>query len=150
MSTIAFDSPVVRVINENLPIIFDWPRTEVTLEVSVAFNNTDFSPVSGVITEIAPYKYRLSYNAADRPLTPALITYKVEEGGDQGTFELLLKSQNVSPTPEPLSDYGPKRVKTKQMDIEQWDPEMLERLNNRKTLKPPCFCESTFCQGVPE
>jgi hypothetical protein len=150
MSTIVFDSPVNRIINENLPIIFDWPRTGVNPSVSVAFDNLNFVPILGVVDEIGAYKYRIAYNAADRPLTPSLITYKVQEGGDEGTFELLLISQQQNPTPSPLTDYGPKRVRTKEMDIEQWSPDMIHSLNVKKTYPKPCFCDSTFCHGVPE
>lgn len=46
-----------------------------------------------------------------------------------------------------LSDYGPKRVKTKTMDIEQFDPEKLYRLEQMKARSVPTFCMSKFCQG---
>ena len=57
------------------------------------------------------------------------------------------------PTPSPVpihSEYGPKRVRTKEMDIEMWDPEMINRLEERKKAKAPSFCNSTFCIGVPK
>lgn len=64
---------------------------------------------------------------------------------------------NGTPVEPPLpeisgafSEFGPKRVKTKELDIEQWDPEKLERINRRKTTPHPTFCNSLFCIAKPK
>lgn len=64
---------------------------------------------------------------------------------------------NGTPVDPPLpeitgafSEFGPKRVKTKELDIEQWDPEKLERINRRRTATHPTFCNSLFCIAKPK
>lgn len=69
----------------------------------------------------------------------------------QDTVDLDSCPEQPVPVPTvPTSEYGPKRVRTKEMDIEMWDPEMLNRLEERKKAKAPSFCNSTFCIGVPK
>ncbi len=108
MATIIFDTPVTRIVDEEVPIMFDWPRTGVYPQLYVAFNNVDFVPIAGTVEEISPYKYRISYNEADRPIKPALISYKIVEGGDEGTFELVLiaSTKPLRPAPSPRPSLG--------------------------------------------
>lgn len=153
MATVEFDSPIKRIVNDGLPIIFGWVRSGVTPVVTVAFDNTTFVAVTGSVEEINPAKFRLNYHANDRPSTPALITYRVSEGGDVGEFEVVIEASSEAPIPPPplppFPGIGPKRVRTRDLDIEQFDPEKLEAIERRSTSGTPTFCSSSFCVGVP-
>ena len=153
MSTITFDSPIKRIVNDGIPIIFDWVRSGVELVITVAFDNTTFVPVVGSVEELSPGKYRLNYHESDRPSSPSLISYRVAEGGDVGIFEvLILQPQAIEApsTPSEFTAFGPKRVRTRDLDIEQHDPEKLDRLSQKQGSTIPTFCDSHFCKGVPK
>lgn len=51
-----------------------------------------------------------------------------------------------APTLE-FSGYGPKRVKTKEMEIEQFDPSILAKIEERKAAGMPTFCNTPSCVG---
>jgi hypothetical protein len=152
MAILEFDSPIKRFVNDAIPIIFAWVRTGVTPTVTVAFDNTTFVPVTGSVEELSPNKFRLNYHANDRPSTPALITYRISEGGDVGEFEVYIVAQQTPPAPAPPTPFpgiGPKRVRTRDLDIEQFDPDKLDLIERRRTSKIPTFCDSHICIGVP-
>lgn len=44
--------------------------------------------------------------------------------------------------------YGPKKVKTKEMEIEQFDPLTNQMAEERKTLNQPTWCSGGSCRGI--
>jgi hypothetical protein len=46
-----------------------------------------------------------------------------------------------------LPDYGPKRVKTKEMEIEQFDPLRIQIAQDRGRVQQPSWCDGAICVG---
>lgn len=153
MTVYEFSDPVQRATNDDTPLIFSWPRTGVEPTVTVSFDGTTFVAVDGTVEELdIDYQYKINYSSIDRPSIPGLAFYKIEEGGDSAIFIL-----NVTPSVPTVNEgsptysaYGPKRVKTKQMEIEQFDPRVLQDAEARANATLPSFCESRICVGVPK
>lgn len=58
----------------------------------------------------------------------------------------IIGGQQITATPV-LEGYGPKRVKTKTMDIEQFSPMELYKLEQLRVQSSPTFCSSRMCVG---
>lgn len=70
------------------------------------------------------------------------------------TTPVLTLYNEVDPTPSPeipsgIDQSGIKRVKTKHMEIEKFDPRIMQDVASREQ-ELPSFCTSTFCIGVPK
>lgn len=153
---VAGSMSMVRDINDIGPITFEWfgiLPTEIIAEVS--FDNINFIETAGEVTYLDLQEiWQLSYSPLDRPTSPGLVTYRFTSNFDE-TAVLLLEFIGNLPTNNPaldlgLTEYGPKRVKTKQMEIEQFDPRILDELDERKRVRGngiPTFCSSAFCVG---
>ena len=141
---------LIRDINDTNPIQFEWslPATAITAEV--AFDNVTFVETIGSVFNPTGNIWQLSYDPQDRPTVPSLITYRfTDNNSNQQTVTLQLTGALASQTlPEQqFSEYGPKRIKTREMEIEQFDIEKLDRLKQRSSNNNPSFCQSTFCVG---
>lgn len=69
----------------------------------------------------------------------------------EGVF-LISKEIPVTPdvpdvTPSSLTNHGPRRVKTKEMEIEQFDPMRLALLAERSLAQVPTWCDGPSCSG---
>lgn len=47
------------------------------------------------------------------------------------------------------NEYGPKRVKTPNMEVEQFDPSTIQRLREREAVQMPTLGSLTFSIGIP-
>jgi hypothetical protein len=75
----------------------------------------------------------------------------VRFGAEAGNYAL---SNAVPPpiTPAPVgpteyAQHGPKRVRTKEMEIEQFAPDIIQKVNSRAAAKIPTFCSLPSCVG---
>ena len=147
MTVYQFSDPVCRSIVDNTPIIFEWHRAGVEPVVSVAFDNTTFQAVSGEVSEITADpsipRYSLSYSANDRLSSPGIITYRIAEGGDTAYLELRLTPGNqlvevadTSTLATLIEQLGPRRVKTKDMEIEAHPIDKMQKIMERNSQKP--------------
>jgi hypothetical protein len=85
-SRILRDSPIVRSIDDNLPISFLWPTADATFVVRRSINDAAFEAASGTVgaalrQEGTRWRYQLSYNAADRPVAEGKAQYELTAGG---------------------------------------------------------------------
>ena len=144
----------VRDTNNQQPITLEWTPTPENIQAEVAFDNVNFIEAIGAITNISGDIWQLEYNPKDRPTNSGLVTYRFTDNNDNvETLQIEFIGQPVVPeTPGPLSlsPYGPKRVKTKQMEIEQFDIEKLQRVSERNSVGTPCFGKTHTCIGETE
>lgn len=140
-----------RTIDDTLPITFDWSDIEATIiTAEVAFDNINYVATIGSVISLGNSRFQLNYNPQDRPTNPGLITYKFTD--NLGNVDYLTVIIVGDPVVESLpdlkfSEYGPRRIKTKKLEIEQFDPEKLQDLKDRKNRTIPTFCSSRFCVG---
>jgi hypothetical protein len=64
----------------------------------------------------------------------------------------IINGTEASPPEEeaatlPNSEYGPRRVKTKEMEIEAFSPMEVIRARERENSQPPTFCGGPHCVG---
>lgn len=75
----------------------------------------------------------------------------VRFGAEAGSYRMMnqLPPPIVAPPvgPTEYTQYGPKRVKTKEMEIEQFDPAVIQRINSRANATIPTFCSLPSCVG---
>ncbi len=92
------------------------------------------------------YKFVISAIPGFQPHVPEPYTVSASQ-----TTPLLTIFHSVTPT-EPVEDpgidtSGIRKVKTKHMEIEAWDPRIMQDVRDRE-LAPPTFCELDMCRGV--
>lgn len=151
---LGLNDQLTRQLLDETPISFDWAISEATnIVATVAFDNTNFIDCIGEMVLISSSRWQLTYHPQDRPTNAGLITYKFMDNLDNVDI-LPVEFTGVPVTSEEialkLSEYGPKRVKTKEMEIEQFDPRILDEVEERKknrTKNLPTFCSSNFCAG---
>jgi hypothetical protein len=90
------DVPIVRSINDNLPISFLWPTADATFVVRRSINDAVFEAASGTVgtalrQEGSRWRYQLSYNAADRPAAEGKAQYELTAGGRTRFVELRVE-----------------------------------------------------------
>jgi hypothetical protein len=74
-------------------------------------------------------------------------------GQPEGTYVMTNKLPTTCSTSSQeseaatLPDYGPKRVKTKEMEIEQFDPLRLQLAQDRSRVQQPSWCDGSICVG---
>jgi len=150
MSVYQFGDVVTRSLLDETPLVFEWLRAGVTPVVEVAFDNVSFVALTGTVSEITNVvpRYRINYNIADRPATPGIITYKMAEGGDTAYLEVMFTTNpNTVVIPEILppdistlatlvASVGPRRVKTKDMEVEAHSIDAIQKLHERVGPKP--------------
>ena len=66
----------------------------------------------------------------------------------QETIDLDACPEQPPPTPTPTPETTPKRVKTKEMEIEQFDPYRMQLLKERQTVSQPSWCDGSICIGT--
>jgi hypothetical protein len=75
----------------------------------------------------------------------------VRFGAESGTYQMVNKVPDpiVAPPvgPDEYTQYGPRRVKTKEMEIEQFSPDIIQKVNSRAAAKIPTFCALPSCVG---
>jgi|SRR6056297_486956 len=153
MAQIAFKEPVSRKEDDGVPIYFSWPRTGASFTYQVSIDGgATYSAGSETIVEQAGdsiHDYMIPYSASERPSGAGVALFLVDDGTDSGRIIVTIEAAPVASTDGPtLSEYGPKRVKTKEMDIEQFDPETLQRLKEREAATTTVeFCGLNFCYG---
>ena len=149
------NSILQRTLDDNQPLAFSWDYNPepTTIQAEVSFDNTEYVDTIGAVVNLTNNTWQLEFEPQDRPTNAGLITYKFTD--DLGnTEELLVEFVGEPSTPQlpevdtTYSKYGPKRVKTKEMEIEQFDPRVLQDLEDRKTrCTPPTFANSRFAVG---
>lgn len=152
---IVFRNPVERRAGDGIPVYFQWPRSgaEFTYEYSTD-GGANFFSGDGVITERnadGKYDYFIPYNVEERPEGAGIVLYLIDDGEDTGRIIVNVAECATSPVPAPseFGASGPRRVRTKEMEIEQFRPDILQLVEDRKVSKTPSFCQSQFCIGVP-
>jgi len=145
MTVYQFSDPITRAADDVTPILFEWKRAGVTPSIEVAFDNVTFTAISGTVTEVTNDipRYRINYNAADRLTTAGIITYKISEGNDVAYLELHITNPTLPPENLDVSSLsslvesvGPRRVKTKDMEIENHSIEKIQKVMERNSTKP--------------
>lgn len=71
---------------------------------------------------------------------------QIEEVSEQNTSAVLILETDDTSTQIDLT--GIKRVKTRNMEIEVFDPEKMQKVRAREQGRLPNFCDSHFCIGV--
>ena len=56
----------------------------------------------------------------------------------------------ITPTVAGLDLSGIRRVKTKHMEVESWDPRIVQEARDKENTPLPSFCCLTFCKGTPK
>ena len=148
------DDQLTRQLSDETPISFDWGVEAATNIIAyVAFDNSNFIDCVGEMESLGSNRWQLNYHPQDRPTNAGLITYKFLDNLDNSDI-LPVEFTGVPVTTEEialkLSEYGPKRIKTKEMEIEQFDPRILDEVEERKKNRAkslPTFCSSNFCAG---
>lgn len=135
------------------PVTVVWESaTPDSMLAEVSFDGTVYVPTVGSVTHLGGDNWQLSYHPQDRPTNPSTVIYRFTDNNSNQQLVTIPFVGTVT-TPElpelTYSAYGPKRVKTKQMEIETHDPEKLQRLTERSMNKVPTFCSSAGCVGVP-
>lgn len=156
-------STQTRAVNDPSPILFDWPVAGESLDVQVAFDNVNFDDIIGTVTEVTNDaslpRYRIAYADADRPDTPTIITYKVTGATHTGYLELHITPEvptvvssvaNTSDLSSLASSLGPRRMKTKDTEVEAHDPEKLQRLVERRSSKSVAMSQFKFNVARPK
>lgn len=97
--------------------------------------------------------YRVVIEVVTDDITTSIDSGYVTIGSDDETYQVVNKKPtttppSTTPTPGRYSAYGPKRVKTKEMDIEQFDPHRIQIAEERSTLQEPSWCNGYSCIGV--
>ena len=156
MTIYKYDDAIQRAIGDTTPIILEWPTAGATITAQVAFDNQNFSDCVGTVSEITvgdTPRYQLSYASADRKTTVGIITYKFTDGTDTGYLELHITPEipdavaSVSSEADLttlIASLGPKRVKTKDMEIEAHNPLMMQKLAERRASKPVALSQFGF------
>jgi hypothetical protein len=145
---------LTRQLSDETPISFDWSIGAATnIVATVAFDNVNFINCVGEMVALGGGRWQLNYHPQDRPTNAGLITYKFLDNLSNEDI-LPVEFTGAPITSEEvalkLSEYGPKRIKTKEMEIEQFDPRILDELDERKKMRAktiPTFCSSNFCAG---
>ena len=153
---VAGTSTMVRNLNDVGPINFQWFGVNpVAIRGEVSFDNVNFVDMAGTISYLSVQEvWQANYNPLDRPTNAGLVSYRfTDNSGNSETLSIefigIISETDISVDLD-LAKYGPKRVKTKQMEIEQFDPRILDELDERKRTRSnglPTFCSSTFCAG---
>lgn len=144
MPTYSYAHPVVRAADDETPILFEWPTADAVVTGTVAFDNVNFTAITGVITDISDElpRYKLAYNAADRLATPGVITYKFTDGTTTIYLELQITSPqrvpeavDVSTLSSLIESVGPRRVKTEGIEVESHPIDKLQKVQERQGPK---------------
>lgn len=152
MTTYQFSDPVERELGDETPIIFEWKRSGVNPAVQIAMDNINFSDINGTVTDITNTggvpRYRIEWHVDDNPTSASIVTYKIAEGGDTAYLEVRYTKPVTATeptTPEVPADgtlselvtlLGPRRVKTKDMEIERDSIDKMQKLLERRSKKP--------------
>jgi hypothetical protein len=122
-------------------------------------------PAGYVLTETGPRQYeveivdplligtyRVVVEATTEDITTAIDSGYVALGGLPGTYVMTNKLPTTPTPPQEsseavLPDYGPKRVKTKEMEIEQFDPLRMQMAQERSQILQPCWGSGVECIG---
>jgi len=106
-----------------------------------------------VLTESGLYgRYRVLVEFYSEVLTSSIDSGYVSLDSADGIYIMQNKlpelaiATTVSDT-EAFSAYGPKRVKTKEMEIEQFSPLEIQKANERASATLPTFCSGPACIG---
>ena len=154
MRTIRVEAPTGQALR-----IFLYPFTvEVVADVA-----------GYVLTETAPRQYeteiedplligtyRVAVQVTTEDITTIIDSGYVCLGQPDGTYVMSNKLPTTCSTPSQesteatLPDYGPKRVKTKEMEIEQFDPLRLQMAQDRGRVQQPSWCDGSTCVGRNE
>jgi hypothetical protein len=119
-------------------------------------------PSGYVILETSPRQYEVeiedplllgTYRVVVEVITDDITTiidsgYVVLEQGDN-TYVMTNKlpsAPTITSTTQG-SEYGPRRVKTKEMEIEQFDPLRIQMAADRSTVQQPSWCDGSICVG---
>lgn len=94
--------------------------------------------------------YRVLIEVVSGEFTNSIDSGYVALGGDAGTYvmtDIIPTIATASTSEVTLTDYGPKRVKTKEMEIEQFDPIRNQMASERATMNYPGWCSGYDCVG---
>jgi hypothetical protein len=144
MPTYSYADPVVRAADDETPILFEWPTADATVTGEVAFDNVTFTALTGTITDISNDlpRFKLAYNSADRLTSAGIITYKFTDGTTTIYLELRITAPScpetidVSTLSSLIETVGPRRVKTKDMEIENHPIDKMQKIIERNSTKP--------------
>ena len=96
-------------------------------------------------------RYRVTVEMVSVEITANIDSGYVDFGSADGVYVMQNKLPELSTTPETSDDtyttYGPKRVKTKEMEIEQFSPDVIQRVQERESATLPTFCSGPACIG---
>lgn len=147
-------STLQKTISDTEDIKFDWVAEAITIGAEVSFDQINYLEAAGLVEREDGNRWIFRYSPLDRPTSASTVVYRfTDNAGNSDTLSVNYTEPIVNPNTENnlvLSQYGPKRVKTKQMEIEQFDPRILDELEERKSRRSaglPTFCSSNFCVG---
>lgn len=96
-------------------------------------------------------RYRVSIELVSEAITATIDSGYVNFGSADGVYVMQNTLPELSTVPETSNDtyttYGPKRVKTKEMEIEQFSPDIIQRVQERESATLPTFCSGPACIG---
>jgi len=96
-------------------------------------------------------QYRVVVEMVSEEITTAIDSGYVNIGSDSGTYVMSNKvhqpQQEIEILDPSLSEYGPKSVKTKEMEITQFSPMERIKAKERETTPWPTFCNTPACIG---
>lgn len=137
--------------------------TDLTLKLFLyAFTGSGTPDTNGyALTEVSPRAYEMTIpDDALQGVFYCSIYYIAQDATiDSGYVNLesadstyLLSNSPPAPSTTEIpetsySAYGPKRVKTKEMEIEQFSPMEIQRAEDRAAAPLPCFGSSHVCVG---
>jgi hypothetical protein len=75
-------------------------------------------------------------------------SFEVSPSSTSGLL-VVVKAAEGTPSDTDIDMSGIKRVKTKHMEIEAFDPRIMQEVRDREYAQPPSFCCLPVCIGVP-
>ena len=119
---------------------------EVTIE-GLGVSATTEQPTGQILFMLNPAEYSFIVTTANGYDPVDAIVYEVlADIEDQEIIFILTVDTDVL---DEVDLSGIKRVKTKEMEIEAFDPRILQEAQSR-AQEPPCFCDVDWCKALPK
>ena len=151
MRTIRIEAPVGQTLR-----IFLYPFTLEAAADPAGYALTETGPrqYETAIEDVALLgTYRVAVEVVTEDITTIIDSGYLCLGQADDTYVMTNKLPTTCPTPSQeseaatLPDYGPKRVKTKEMEIEQFDPLRNQMAQDRSRVQQPSWCDGAICVG---
>jgi hypothetical protein len=151
MRTIRIEAPVGQTLR-----IFLYPFTIETAADPAGYALTETGPrqyEASIADDTLVGTYRVAVEVVTEDITTIIDSGYLCLGQPEGTYVMTNKLPTTCSTPSQeseaatLPDYGPKRVKTKEMEIEQFDPLRLQMAQDRGRVQQPSWCDGSICVG---